>query len=132
MSKQFSGQQGSIRRLHSAKTRAAGLLTPGLVFTPKPDAHPTCPGRLRHRRRRTDLRRGFLEKIDQGLVEQVDIDQERGIAYVILEGDTEEDAPREVMLFTGDRKPRTCLKSCETIRSMWVSANLLAAVPWPG
>jgi cell division protease FtsH len=47
----------------------------------------------------------FLEKVDQGQVEQVDLDTERGIAYVRLEGESEEDPPHEVMLFAGERNP---------------------------
>jgi len=109
MSKQFSGQQGSIRRLHSAKTRAAGLLTLGWFLLQS--LMPIPPALADSATEEEELTYGeFLEKIDQGLVEQVDIDQERGIAYVILEGDTEEDAPREVMLFTGDRNPELSQK----------------------
>jgi len=47
----------------------------------------------------------FLEKIDQGQVEQVDLDEDRGVAYVRLEGDSEEDAPHQVVLFAGERNP---------------------------
>jgi cell division protease FtsH len=47
----------------------------------------------------------FLEKVDQGQVEQVDLDTERGIAYVRLEGESEEDPPHEVTLFAGERNP---------------------------
>ena len=44
----------------------------------------------------------FLEKVDQGQVEQVDIDPDRGVAQVRLKGDSEEDEPRQVLLFAGD------------------------------
>ncbi|PSN19299.1 cell division protein FtsH [filamentous cyanobacterium CCP5] len=47
----------------------------------------------------------FLEKIDQGQVQQVDIDETRGIAYVRLEGQSEDDPPEEVTLFAGERNP---------------------------
>jgi cell division protease FtsH len=44
----------------------------------------------------------FLEKIETGQVEQVDIDPDRGIAQVRLQGDEEDDEPRQVTLFAGD------------------------------
>jgi cell division protease FtsH len=44
----------------------------------------------------------FLEQIEEGQVEQVDIDPDRGIAEVRLRGDSEEDDPRQVLLFAGD------------------------------
>jgi len=47
----------------------------------------------------------FLEKIDQGQVEQVDLDEDRGVAYVRLEGDGEDDPPHQVVLFSGERNP---------------------------
>ncbi len=47
----------------------------------------------------------LLEKIDQGLVEKVDLDQTRGLAYVRLEGDASDQPPRQVMLFASDRNP---------------------------
>jgi len=45
----------------------------------------------------------LLEKIDQGLVEKVDLDQTRGLAYVRLEGDASDQPPHQVMLFASDR-----------------------------
>jgi len=45
----------------------------------------------------------FLEKIDQGLVEQVDLDEGRGIASVRLEGDAEDQPPHQVVLFSEER-----------------------------
>ncbi|MEB3313557.1 MAG: ATP-dependent zinc metalloprotease FtsH [Cyanobacteriota bacterium] len=47
----------------------------------------------------------LLEKIDQGLVEKVDLDQTRGLAYVRLEGDASDQPPRQVLLFASDRNP---------------------------
>lgn len=47
----------------------------------------------------------LLEKIDQGLVEKVDLDQTRGLAYVRLEGDASDQPPHQVMLFASDRNP---------------------------
>ncbi|WP_008311260.1 ATP-dependent zinc metalloprotease FtsH [Leptolyngbya sp. PCC 6406] len=44
----------------------------------------------------------FLEKVDEGQVQQVDIDPERGIAQVRLKGDSDADEPRQVLLFAGD------------------------------
>ncbi|MBW4483254.1 MAG: ATP-dependent zinc metalloprotease FtsH [Tildeniella torsiva UHER 1998/13D] len=45
----------------------------------------------------------FLEKIEQGQVEQVDLDETRGIAYVTLEGAAEDAEPEQVALFAGER-----------------------------
>ncbi|MBD0335708.1 MAG: ATP-dependent zinc metalloprotease FtsH [Cyanobacteria bacterium Co-bin13] len=47
----------------------------------------------------------FLEKIEQGQVEQVDLDQTRGIAYVRLEGQPEDEPAQKVTLFAGERNP---------------------------
>jgi len=47
----------------------------------------------------------FLEKVDQGLVESVELDEARGMAYVRLEGDAEEDPLHQVVLFAGERNP---------------------------
>ncbi|MEB3253035.1 MAG: ATP-dependent zinc metalloprotease FtsH [Cyanobacteriota bacterium] len=45
----------------------------------------------------------LLKKIDQGLVEKVDLDQTRDLAYVRLEGDGANQPPHQVMLFASDR-----------------------------
>lgn len=45
----------------------------------------------------------LLQKIDQGQVEQVDIDESRNIAYVRLDGQSEDDPPKRVILFEGER-----------------------------
>lgn len=44
----------------------------------------------------------FLNKIDAGQVEQVDIDPNRGIAEVVLKSDSEDADPHQVNLFEGD------------------------------
>jgi cell division protease FtsH len=45
----------------------------------------------------------LLQKIDQGQVEQVDIDEARNIAYVRLDGQSKDDPPKRVILFEGER-----------------------------
>ena len=108
MSKQFSGKQGLVHRPHGAKAKATGLLTIGWFLLQS--LVPVAPA-LADAVKEDELTYGeFLEKIDQGQVEQVDIDQERGIAYVTLEGDPEDADPHEVMLFTGDRNPELSQK----------------------
>ncbi|ASC73615.1 ATP-dependent metalloprotease [Halomicronema hongdechloris C2206] len=47
----------------------------------------------------------FLEKIDQGQVEQVNIDPSRGKATVQLSNQAEDEPPRQVVLFSNDRNP---------------------------
>ncbi len=107
MSNRFSENQ-VVRRPNRAAAKATGLLTIGWFLLQ--NLVPVAPA-LADSVTEEDLTYGeFLEKIDQGLVEQVDIDQERGIAYVILEGDAEDTPPREVMLFTGDRNPELSQK----------------------
>lgn len=44
----------------------------------------------------------FLEQVDAGQVDEVNIDPGRGIAEVILKGQAEDEEPKEVRLFTGD------------------------------
>ncbi|MEO1295804.1 MAG: ATP-dependent zinc metalloprotease FtsH [Cyanobacteria bacterium J06636_16] len=46
----------------------------------------------------------FLNKVEEGEVERVDIDPNRGIARVTLEGAAEDADPLEVTLFTGDSR----------------------------
>jgi cell division protease FtsH len=103
MSNRFSSKQVAVHRPNRAATKATGLLTIGWFLLQS--IVPVAPA-LADSATEEDLTYGeFLEKIDQGQVEQVDIDQERGIAYVRLEGDAEDEPPREVMLFAGDRNP---------------------------
>lgn len=45
----------------------------------------------------------FLQRIEQGQVEQVDIDENRGVAYVRLEGQPEDEPAQEVVLFEDGR-----------------------------
>ena len=44
----------------------------------------------------------FLESVDAGQVEQVNLDPERGTAEVVFKGDDDETEPRQVLLFTDD------------------------------
>lgn len=44
----------------------------------------------------------FLQKIDAGQVQKVDLDDVRGIAYVTLDGAAKDQPPEEVTLFAGD------------------------------
>lgn len=87
------------RRIRSGST-ATGLLTAGwfllqLLLPTVPvlaDSHPE------------ELSYGqLLEKIDQGQVKQVDLDEGRGIAEVRLEGEPKDQSPHRVTLFAGER-----------------------------
>ena len=93
-------QQGSLRR--TAQMAASGLLTTSwfliqsLVALPPVLAQTEDEGRLSYGE--------FLEKVDSEQVEKVDIDPNRGIARVTLEGAAEDEDPLEVILFTGDSR----------------------------
>ncbi|MGB3202543.1 MAG: ATP-dependent zinc metalloprotease FtsH [Nodosilinea sp.] len=98
MSLRFSGQQKSVRP--SAGAAATGFVTIGWVLLqslmPLPPALAQAEAE--------GLSYGqFLEKIEQGEVAQVDLDETRGIAYVTLDGDPEDADPQQVALFSGER-----------------------------
>lgn len=103
MSNRFLGKQVVVCRSHRTTTTTTGLLTIGWFLLQS--IVPLAPA-LADSVAEEDLTYGqFLEKIEQGQVEQVDIDETRGIAYVRLEGDEEDAPPREVLLFAGERNP---------------------------
>ncbi|MGG6239474.1 ATP-dependent zinc metalloprotease FtsH [Nodosilinea sp. AN01ver1] len=98
MSPRFSGQQKSPR----AGAAATGLVTIGWVLLQS--LMPLPPALAQTQPESEGLSYGqFLEKIEQGEVEQVDLDETRGIAYVRLEGDAEDADPQQVALFAGER-----------------------------
>jgi len=108
MSNRFSGKQVAVHRSGRATAKATCLFT--IVWFLLQSLVPVAPA-LADSATEEDLTYGeFLEKIEQGQVEQVDIDQERGIAYVRLDGDSEDDPLHEVMLFTGERNPELVQK----------------------
>lgn len=96
----------------AARLAASGLLTAswfllqGLAALPPVLAQTEeDPSQSQAREEERDLSYGeFLTKVDQGEVKQVDINPNRGRAEVILEGDSEDDPPREVILFVGDER----------------------------
>lgn len=47
----------------------------------------------------------LLQKIEQGQVEQVELDEARGLAYVRLDGQPEDEPAQRVKLFAGERNP---------------------------
>ncbi|HEY9735890.1 MAG TPA: ATP-dependent metallopeptidase FtsH/Yme1/Tma family protein, partial [Trichocoleus sp.] len=80
---------------------ATGLLTVGWFLLQS--LLPLSPA-IAQERRQEELTYGqFLEKIEQGQVDQVDLDETRGLAYVRLEGQPEDAPPQRVTLFTGER-----------------------------
>ena len=93
-----SRQPGSLRR--TAQMAASGLLTTGWFLI---QSLGVLPPVLAQAEDESQLSYGeFLEKVDSGEVKQVIIDPSRGRAEVTLTGDTEDDDPREVILFSGD------------------------------
>ncbi|PSN15197.1 cell division protein FtsH [filamentous cyanobacterium CCT1] len=98
MSPRFFSQQKSPR----AGAAATGLVTVGWVLLQS--LMPLPPALAQAGTEAEGLTYGqFLEKIEQGEVEQVDLDETRGIAYVTLEGDAEDAEPQQVALFSGER-----------------------------
>ncbi|MGB3312080.1 MAG: ATP-dependent zinc metalloprotease FtsH [Nodosilinea sp.] len=97
MSLRFSGHQKSLR----AGAAATGFVTVGWVLL---QSLMPLPAALAQEAETEGLSYGqFLEKIEQGEVEQVDLDETRGIAYVTLDGDPEDAEPQQVALFSGER-----------------------------
>jgi cell division protease FtsH len=93
-------QQFSVRR--TAQVAASGLLTTSWFLLQSLAALPPA---LAQTEEENQLSYGeFLEKVEAGQVEQVDIDPNRGLAEVVLQGDTEDTPPREVLLFEGDAR----------------------------
>ncbi len=96
MSLRFSGQPVSMR----SSARATGLLTIGWFLLqslmPLPAAlADTDPEGLTYGQ--------FLQKIEQGEVAQVELDEARGVAYVTLDGAVKDAPPQQVALFAGER-----------------------------
>jgi cell division protease FtsH len=103
MSMRPSGQSVIVRRPRSFSATASGLLT--LSWFLLQSLIPLPPA-LADAKPEEGLSYGqFLTKIDQGLVESVELDEARGIAYVTLEGAGEDQPPQQVMLFAGERNP---------------------------
>ncbi|MDB9527829.1 AAA family ATPase, partial [Oscillatoria sp. CS-180] len=93
-----SRQQASIRR--TAQVAASGLLTTTWFLMQSLVALPPAMAQTEED---DELTYGeFLELIDSGQVDQVDIDPNRGRAEVRLKSDLEEDPPQEVILFQND------------------------------
>ncbi|MFZ4675839.1 MAG: ATP-dependent metallopeptidase FtsH/Yme1/Tma family protein, partial [Nodosilinea sp.] len=97
MSMRFPGKQVA-RRPHAGVT-ATGLMTMGwfLLQSLMPLSAAladTKPDGLTYGQ--------FLQKIDAGQVQKVDLDDVRGIAYVTLDGAAKDQPPEEVTLFAGD------------------------------
>ena len=99
MTSRFFAKQLSLRPSRGGPT-ATGLMTIGWFllqsFMPLPAAlADSDPEGLSYGQ--------FLQKIEQGQVEQVELDEARGIAYVTLEGAAADAPPEQVVLFAGER-----------------------------
>ncbi|WP_035985208.1 ATP-dependent zinc metalloprotease FtsH [Leptolyngbya sp. KIOST-1] len=96
MSLRLPGQQKSAR----AGAAATGFITLGWVLLQSLMPLPPALAQAESE----GLSYGeFLERIEQGQVQQVDLDETRGIAYVRLEGDPADADPQQVVLFSGER-----------------------------
>ncbi|MBF2035632.1 MAG: ATP-dependent zinc metalloprotease FtsH [Leptolyngbyaceae cyanobacterium T60_A2020_046] len=92
-------RQTSLRR--TTQVAASGLLTASWFMLQSLVALP--PAIAQAERDEQQLSYGeFLQRVDAGEVERVDIDPNRGVADVVLKGDAEDAEPREVILFSGD------------------------------
>jgi cell division protease FtsH len=99
----------ATRKLNPAQSRTAkgatatGMLTVGWFLL---QSLLPVPAAIAQERNSEELTYGqFLELIEQGEVAQVDLDQTRGIAYVRLDGQPEDEPPQQVTLFAGERNP---------------------------
>lgn len=91
-------QPAALRR--TAQVAASGLLTTTWFLMQSLVALPPV---LAQTEEEDQLTYGeFLELVDSGQVEQVDINPNTGVAQVRLEGDSEDDPPQEVILFETD------------------------------
>ncbi len=115
----FSGQSRSARRRSSLRTKATGAFTVGWLLLqslmPLPAALAQAPAE------EEQMSYGaFLSNINEGLVESVELDETRGIAYVTLETDAEDQPPHEVLLFPGENNPELI----RTLRENQVDVNI--------
>lgn len=97
---------GQIRLNHRRPLRVAatGAITVGWLMLQS--LLPVSPSLAQSPEQDDRLTYGqFLSQIEQGLVESVELDEVRGIAYVKLEGDEADQPPHQVMLFAGERNP---------------------------
>ncbi|HZG39301.1 MAG TPA: ATP-dependent zinc metalloprotease FtsH [Nodosilinea sp.] len=100
MTSRFPGKQASLRPRTGATT--TGLITIGWVLLQS--LMPLPPALAQAQNESEGLSYGqFLEKIEQGQVEAVELDERRGIAYVTLDGDADDAQPQQVALFAGER-----------------------------
>ncbi|MEM6715714.1 MAG: ATP-dependent metallopeptidase FtsH/Yme1/Tma family protein, partial [Cyanobacteria bacterium P01_C01_bin.147] len=91
-------QPSTLRR--TAKVAASGLLTTTWFVM---QSFASLPPVLAQTEDDNELTYGeFLELVDSGQVDQVDIDPNRNTAEVTLKSDGEETPPQEVILFEGD------------------------------
>ena len=104
MPMRFSGQFASPRRPRSLRVTATGAITISWLLL---QSLLPMPAALANGTTEEDtLSYGeFLTKLDQGLVDSVELDETRGMAYVTLETDGDDHPPHEVLLFAGERNP---------------------------
>ncbi len=98
MTMRSSGKQASVGS--RAGVTATGLMTVGWVLL---QSLLPLPAALAQEKTEELTYGQFLERIEQGQVEAVELDEVRGIAYVTLDGAAEDAPPEQVALFAGER-----------------------------
>lgn len=96
-----SRQQSSFRR--TTQLAASGLLTTTWFLMQSLLAAPAVMAQTEEDENQLSYGE-FLELVDSGQVDQVDIDPDSGRAEVVLEGAAEDAPPKEVILFEGDSR----------------------------
>ncbi|WP_317135021.1 ATP-dependent zinc metalloprotease FtsH [Leptolyngbya sp. BL0902] len=115
----FSGQPARSHRSQSLRTTATGAITVGWLLLQS--LMPLPPAIAQGSAENGQMSYGeFLNNINAGLVESVELDETRGIAYVTLEGDASGQPPHQVLLFAGERNPELI----RTLRDNQVDVNI--------
>ena len=119
MSMRFSGQPAHSRRSQSLRTHATGAITVGWLLLQSLMPLPAALAQATSEEGKMSYGE-FLSNINAGLVESVELDETRGMAYVTLETDAEDQPPHEVLLFAGERNPELI----HTLRDNQVDVNI--------
>jgi cell division protease FtsH len=119
MSMRFSGQPAHSRRSQSLRTRSTGAITVGWLLLQSLMPLPAALAQATSEEGKMSYGE-FLSNINAGLVESVELDESRSMAYVTLESDAEDQPTHEVLLFAEERNPELI----RTLRDNQVDVNI--------